>query len=130
MLIELELIDRIYYDIKDYCESKGTDITEYIINTVEDRFYIDKYGDLNDKLTKNTDRYKVSVDVSDKEDKAVVTEIKFEEENKPVIISQTEVKKEEAVISAEEKQSEKSETVPTKKEVEKPVRKKRTLVSK
>ena len=130
MLIELELIDRIYYDIKDYCESKGTDITEYIINTVEDRFYIDKYGDLNDKLRNNTDRYKLSVDLSDKEDKAVVTEIKFEEKNKPVIISQTEVKKEEPVISAEEKQSEKSETVPTKKEVEKPVRKKRTLVSK
>ena len=130
MLIELELIDRIYYDIKDYCESKGTDIAEYIINTVEDRFYIDKYGDLNDKLRNNTDRYKLSVDLSDKEDKAVVTEIKFEEENKPVIISQTEVKKEEPVISAEEKQSEKSEKVPTKKEVEKPVRKKRTLVSK
>ena len=130
MLIELELIDRIYYDIKDYCESRGTDITEYIINTVEDRFYIDKYGDLNDKLRNNTDRYKLSADVSDKEDKAVVTEIKFEEENKPVIISQTEVKKEEPVISAEEKQSEKSEKVPTKKEGEKPVRKKRTLVSK
>jgi hypothetical protein len=56
MRVDIELNDRLFYDIE--CKARVMEIStdRYISQLVEEKFYIDKYGDLNellgDKLSK------------------------------------------------------------------------------
>lgn len=52
MLVEVDIIDRIYRNIEDFCCVNGLDVNEYIINAIVERYNLDKYGDLNEKLVK------------------------------------------------------------------------------
>ena len=54
MKITIEIIDRNYEQIKEFCEFNKIAIEEYIVQCVEDNFFTRKYGDLNEKLNKTT----------------------------------------------------------------------------
>lgn len=54
MEITIEIIDRNYEQIKEFCEFNKITIEEYIVQCVEDDFFTRKYGDLNEKLNKTT----------------------------------------------------------------------------
>lgn len=48
MKVEIELNDRLYNDIISKANTEGVEVNLYIAQLVEDKFYIDKYGDLNE----------------------------------------------------------------------------------
>lgn len=50
MVVQIELNDRLYNDIVYKAEMEDVDVLRYIAQLVEDKFYIDKYGDLNDLI--------------------------------------------------------------------------------
>ena len=52
MKTEIEIIDRIYYNIEAFCEANGKDLSEYMADAVVERYNLDRYGDLNEKLVK------------------------------------------------------------------------------
>lgn len=53
MKVEIELNDRLYNDIISKAKTEGVKVNLYIAKLVEDKFYIDKYGDLNE-IASNT----------------------------------------------------------------------------
>lgn len=50
MRIDIELNDRLFYDIEKKAMIMEISVERYIAQLVEDKFYIDKYGDLNELL--------------------------------------------------------------------------------
>lgn len=56
MTVEIEIIDRVYYNIEDFCKVNGFDIKEYMSNAITERYNLDKYGDLNEKLVKKEEK--------------------------------------------------------------------------
>ena len=50
MLVQIELNDRLYNDIMHKAEMEAVDVLSYIAQIVEEKFYIDKYGDLNELI--------------------------------------------------------------------------------
>ena len=52
MKTEIEIIDRIYYNIEAFCKTNGKDLSEYMADAVVERYNLDRYGDLNEKMVK------------------------------------------------------------------------------
>ena len=52
MKINIEIVDRNYEQIKEFCEFNNIKLEDYIVQCVEDDFFTRKYGDLNEKLKK------------------------------------------------------------------------------
>ena len=50
MVVQIELNDRLYNDIMNKAEMEAIDVLSYIAQLVEEKFYIDKYGDLNELI--------------------------------------------------------------------------------
>lgn len=50
MVVQIELNDRLYNDIVHKAEMEAVDVLSYIAQLVEEKFYIDKYGDLNELI--------------------------------------------------------------------------------
>lgn len=117
MEVQIELNDRLYYDIVDKAKIEEVEINRYIAQLVEDKFYIDKYGDLNDLVgtvqTKQTEIHKTSVEESPKgemKEEEQPTEVKVPKKRgrKPKAVKEVEAinvetpKKEEMVLKTEE----------------------------
>jgi len=58
MQITIDIIDRNYEQIKEFCDFNKIKIEDYIIQCTEDDFFTRKYGDLNEKLTKSKEQPK------------------------------------------------------------------------
>lgn len=80
MKITIEIIDRNYEQIKEFCEFNKIAIEEYIVQCVEDDFFTRKYGDLNEKLNKTTFEEKYTELLEKKRNE--LSENKKENENK------------------------------------------------
>lgn len=52
MEITIEIVDRNYEQIKEFCDFNNIKIEDYIVQCTEDDFFTRKYGDLNEKLNK------------------------------------------------------------------------------
>lgn len=52
MTVEIEIIDRVFYGLEDFCSANGLDVKEYMSDAIMEKYNLDKYGDLNEKLTK------------------------------------------------------------------------------
>lgn len=50
MEFSVNIIDRIYNNLTDYCTLCNKDINEYICECIENRLYVDMYGDLNNRF--------------------------------------------------------------------------------
>jgi len=50
MKITIEIVDRNYFQIDEFCKFNNIQIEDYIVQCVEDDFFTRKYGDLNEKL--------------------------------------------------------------------------------
>ena len=55
MTVEIEIIDRVFYGIEDFCSVNGLDVKEYMSDAIMEKYNLDKYGDLNEKLVKKVD---------------------------------------------------------------------------
>ena len=55
MTVEIEIIDRVFYGIEDFCSVNGLDVKEYMSDAIMEKYNLDKYGDLNEKLVKKID---------------------------------------------------------------------------
>ena len=69
MKITIEIVDRNYEQIKEFCDFNKIPIDEYIVNCVENDFFIRKYGDLNEKVSpteKKTEIIKEEIKVEKK----------------------------------------------------------------
>lgn len=53
MEITIDIIDRNYSQIKEFCDFNNIKVEDYIVQCVEDDFFTRKYGDLNEKLNKS-----------------------------------------------------------------------------
>lgn len=113
MKVEIDIIDRIYYNIETLCSKNGTDILEYMSDAVVERYNLDKYGDLNKKIEKRAEK------PVGKKPKTVEVQNKIEEQA-------VDMKKE---IKAEEKTQISIENQSENKQIERKIRK-RTLNSK
>lgn len=60
MKIELELDDRQYGDIERYCQANNLNIQEYVAEIISNGHSINKFGDLNDTITKTVEESVVS----------------------------------------------------------------------
>ena len=56
MTVEVELINRIYTNLCEFCDANGLDVQEYMSNAITERYNLDKYGDLNEKLAKKEEK--------------------------------------------------------------------------
>lgn len=52
MEVKLTLNDRLYKDIEDLSSTIGVSTEDYLTKVIEDKFYTDKYGDLNKVMNK------------------------------------------------------------------------------
>ena len=50
MNVTLTLNDRLYTDIENLLKASDIKINDYLVGAIEDKFYTDKYGDLNEVL--------------------------------------------------------------------------------
>ena len=50
MELVINIIDRNYEQIKEFCEFNNITIEDYVVQCAEDDFFTRKYGDLNEKL--------------------------------------------------------------------------------
>lgn len=73
MEITIDIVDRNYHQIKEFCDFNQIKIEDYIVQCVEDDFFIRKYGDLNEKFKQPK---------TEVEEKAVTENLKKEEEPK------------------------------------------------
>ena len=58
MNVTLTLNDRLYTDIDNLLKTSDIKINDYLIGAIEDKFYTDKYGDLNEVLYKKEEPVK------------------------------------------------------------------------
>lgn len=119
MLFEIE--NKLYNDIVSYCEANALNPVKYIEKALRERIATDKYGDLNERFSKNTQR-----EIDDAAPEAETHIVSHETEL---------VETEPPVVKAAEKIDEKHiETVPETSEAsgveENIIKKKRTLKSK
>lgn len=68
MEITVEIVDRNYEQIKEFCDFNNIRIEDYIIQCAEDDFFTRKYGDLNEKLNKTKEEPKEVVKEKPKEE--------------------------------------------------------------
>jgi len=54
MRTNVEIENKLYNDIVLYCEVNGIEPAKYIEKALRERLATDKYGDLNERLAKNT----------------------------------------------------------------------------
>lgn len=57
----LRINDRLFYDIQEYCDKNDLDMREYLVELIEERHMINKYGDLNEIIPKAIEESKVEV---------------------------------------------------------------------
>ena len=50
----LRINDRLFYDIQEYCNKNDLDMREYLVELIEERHMINKYGDLNEIISGNS----------------------------------------------------------------------------
>lgn len=123
MKIEIDIIDRIYYNIEDFCAANGTDVATYMADAVVERYNLDKYGDLNEKIKPKTPEKETK---PRKTVSKAPTVQKAEEKVEPVVETPREEKPEE--VKPIENISEKPDNVEI--SSEKPKHTKRTLKAK
>ena len=58
MNVTLTLNDRLYTDIENLLKASDIKINDYLVGAIEDKFYTDKYGDLNEVLYKKEETIK------------------------------------------------------------------------
>lgn len=58
MNVTLTLNDRLYTDIENLLKASDIKINDYLVCAIEDKFYTDKYGDLNEVLYKKEETIK------------------------------------------------------------------------
>ena len=90
MQITIDIIDRNYDQIKEFCEFNNIKVEDYIVQCVEDDFFTRKYGDLNEKIrSKEQDRKteeKPITEETPKVEKKKVGRPKKVVEEKPTVI--------------------------------------------
>ena len=90
MQITIDIIDRNYDQIKEFCEFNNIKVEDYIVQCVEDDFFTRKYGDLNEKIrSKEQDRKteeKPITEETPKVEKKKVGRPKKVVEEKPIVI--------------------------------------------
>ena len=82
MNVTLTLNDRLYTDIENLLKASDIKINDYLIGAIEDKFYTDKYGDLNEVLYKKEETIKeepvkkvASKAIEDKKEEPVKEEV-------------------------------------------------------
>ena len=75
MNVTLTLNDRLYTDIENLLKASDIKINDYLVGAIEDKFYTDKYGDLNEVLYKKEEPVKEEKEVSRKVVKEVASKV-------------------------------------------------------
>ena len=83
MELTINIIDRNYEQIKEFCDFNKIKIEDYVVQCAEDDFFIRKYGDLNEKLLKPKESSKNEEVVIKKEAKPLL-EVSQEKPKKKV----------------------------------------------
>ena len=100
MNVTLTLNDRLYTDIENLLKASDIKINDYLIGAIEDKFYTDKYGDLNEVLYKKEKPVK---EESVKEEKEVSRKVAKEVTSKAIEDKKEEPVKEEVQDKTTEK---------------------------
>ena len=90
MQITIDIIDRNYDQIKEFCEFNNIKVEDYIVQCVEDDFFTRKYGDLNEKIKSKEQGQKTEeksiTEETPKVEKKKVGRPKKVVEEKPIVI--------------------------------------------
>lgn len=84
MNVTLTLNDRLYTDIENLLKASDIKVNDYLIGAIEDKFYTDKYGDLNEVLYKKEEPVKKEKEVSRKVAKKVTSKVIEDKKEEPV----------------------------------------------
>lgn len=80
MVVQIELNDRLYNDIVHKAEMEAVDVLSYIAQLVEEKFYIDKYGDLNELIGNKNKSFETKptqkIEESEKKNEEKLIEVK------------------------------------------------------
>lgn len=88
MKIEIEFDDRQYRDIESYCNANNLTFQEYIIGIISEKHSINKFGDLNELITKAVDESTVEVKKRGRQKKTVEETVSLAEEAPKEIIKE------------------------------------------
>ena len=85
MNVSIDIIDRVYKQIKEMCDYNNISVEKYVVDCVMDNFNILKYGDLNEKLKPKEKEEKVEekTKTEEKPKKKVGRPKKVKTEEKP-----------------------------------------------
>lgn len=108
----IELDNRLYKDIVQWCEINGVECIKYIEKTLRERLATDKYGDLNEKIEKKFSVKEKEEIMVEKPDTEVINNMK---ENKTEVVEEKENdNKKETLLVSEEPVVKKKRTLKTK----------------
>lgn len=52
MELTIDIPDRTYTNLKSFCEANGTEIAVYVVSAINERFSLDRFGDMNEMIKK------------------------------------------------------------------------------
>lgn len=55
MVLEIDLNERLFKNILNYCEVNNLDVNDYVASIISNGFYTDTWGDMNQMLNKPTE---------------------------------------------------------------------------
>lgn len=92
MEVTVEIVDRNYEQIKEFCDFNNIRIEDYIVQCAEDDYFTRKYGDLNEKLKPKEEVKEVKEEPKEEEqpkvEKKKVGRPKKKVEEKPPIVEE------------------------------------------
>ena len=126
MIVNLDIKDRDYNNISDYCQKNHLVLNDYLCEKIISGYTVDKYGAVPPMFAKKT----VNVTVEPKAEEPIKEEPKVEVVEEPKPKRKRTTKKKEEKTSVETCNEEKQVTEVVIEEKPKPTRVKRTLKSK
>ena len=78
MEVTIDIIDRNYEQIKEFCDFNKISIEDYIVQCTEDDFFTRKYGDLNEKINQMKPKEEQKPPMEEKKKEIVKDEEKTE----------------------------------------------------
>lgn len=78
MEVTINIIDRNYEQIKEFCDFNKISIEDYIVQCTEDDFFTRKYGDLNEKINQMKPKEEQKPPMEEKKKEIVKDEEKTE----------------------------------------------------
>lgn len=99
MELTIDIPDRVYSNLKLFCEANGIEIAAYALTALEERLSVDRFGDMNEMLKKPEPKKRVTRKKAEPKPEAKKVEEEKKEEPTPVdVVEPPKVEADEPVV--------------------------------